>query len=52
MNIGLLGGTFDPVHFAHLRMAEQAMEQLHFYQLMFLPCYKMIAIKPLFLDFF
>jgi len=39
MNIGILGGTFDPIHYAHLRMAEQAMEQLHFYQLMFLPCY-------------
>lgn len=37
MQIGLLGGTFDPVHLAHLRLAEEAREQLGLARVLFLP---------------
>ena len=33
----LLGGTFDPVHLAHLRLAEEAREQLGLERVLFLP---------------
>lgn len=35
--IGLLGGSFDPVHYGHLIMAENAMEQLELDQVIFAP---------------
>lgn len=35
--IGLLGGTFDPVHLAHLRLGEEAAEQLSLDQVLFVP---------------
>jgi nicotinate-nucleotide adenylyltransferase len=34
---GVLGGTFDPVHFAHLAMAEQTREQLDLAGVIFVP---------------
>ena len=39
---GLLGGTFDPVHFAHLAIAEQAREALGLTGVLFVPA----AIPP------
>jgi nicotinate-nucleotide adenylyltransferase len=35
--IGVLGGTFDPVHFGHLQLAESAMEECALDQVLFIP---------------
>jgi nicotinate-nucleotide adenylyltransferase len=37
MNIGLMGGTFNPVHLGHLRIAEEARELCRLDRVLFIP---------------
>lgn len=37
MKTGILGGTFNPIHLAHLRIAEEVREACHLDRVLFLP---------------
>lgn len=38
--IGIMGGTFNPIHIAHLILAERAYEQMHLDEIIFIPSKK------------
>ncbi len=37
MNIGVLGGTFDPIHIGHIRVAEEVVARLDLPRILFMP---------------
>lgn len=39
MRIAIIGGTFNPIHYGHLRIAEEAREALSFDRVVFMPTF-------------